>query len=149
MTDVAIPETETFKAFLAAADDDALTMSPEQVSIDIIARILDAESVDDVLGGAGVTHAEDYLGKPFRLTGVHFNKSSFDGVGPQFYAILDGADPDGVTVTISCGAKNVIAQAWKLSNMNALPVQVQLAESSQPTANGYRVMWLEKATQPF
>lgn len=149
MTDVAIPDTDTFRRFLAAADDDQLGMSAEQVSIDIIARILDARTVDDVLGGAGVTSASDYLDTPFHLTGVHFNRSGFDSAGPAFYAILEGADLDGVPVTVSCGAKNVIAQAWKLQDMGALPVAVQLRQSSKPTSAGFYVMWLEAAPKGF
>lgn len=148
-TDLAIPDNETFQRFLSAADEGALDIDPDQVSIDIIARILEATSVDDVLGGGSLTHAREFLNVPFTLTNVRFNKSQYDGEGPAFYAVLEGADPQGEKVLVSCGARNVIAQAWKLRDMDALPVQVQLAEAERPTAAGYKVMWLEKAPRPF
>lgn len=149
MTDVQLPDSDVFKRFLAAAEQGELDVNADQVAIDIIARILDAKTVDDVLEGGGATHARDYLDKPFALTDVRFNKSSFDGEGPRFYALLEGADANGERVTITCGAKNVIAQAWKLKDLDALPMQVELKQSAKPTAAGFHVMWLEKASTPF
>src|SRR5437773_939438 len=84
-----------------------------------------------VASGGGATHARDFLDTPFVLTSVRFNKSSFDGAGPQFYALLEGADSNGEKVTVTCGAKNVIAQAWKLMDMGALPVSVELRQSAK------------------
>lgn len=149
MTDVAIPDTEVFQRFLAAADDGALDQNPDQVSIDIIARILGATNVADVLEGSGAIHARDYLDTPFTLTSVRFNRSTFEGAGPQFYALLEGADGNGEKVVITCGAKNVIAQAWKLGDLGALPVGVEIKQSPRPTAAGYHVMWLEAAPASF
>jgi hypothetical protein len=149
VTNLAIPDSEVFQRFLAAADAPGFETDPDQVSLDIIARILNASSVDDVLGGAGAVHARDYLDTPFVLTGVRFNRSAFDGAGPQFYAVLEGADADGVPVAITCGAKNVIAQAWKLADMEALPIDLVIKQSSKATASGFHVMWLERAGASF
>jgi hypothetical protein len=148
-TTVDVLDTEVFQRFLAAPDDVADELDPAQVSLDIIGRILNATTVDDVLGGGGATPARDFLGVPFTLTGVRFNRSDFGEAGPAFYALLEGADTDGVKVVITCGARNVIAQAWKLRDMGALPVALQLAESDRTTKRGYKVMWLEKATAGF
>lgn len=142
-------DSEVFKRFLAAPDDASNELDPEQVSIDIIGRILNATSVDDVLGGAGATHARDFLNVPFTLTNVRFNRSDFDESGPSFYALLEGADGNGEPVTVTCGARNVIAQAWKLNDMGALPVALVLQESERTTRRGYKVMWLEKAPASF
>jgi hypothetical protein len=142
-------DSEVFQRFLAASETDAQELDPEHVSIAIIGRILNATSVDDVLGGAGATHARDFLGVPFVLTGVRFNQSDFGEGGPSFYALLEGANGDGEPVTVTCGARNVIAQAWKLRDMGALPVKLVLQESDRPTRAGYKVMWLEKAPASF
>ena len=149
MTDIAIPDNEVFQRFLAAADDGEFETNADQVSIDIIARILNAGTAAEVLGGAGAIHARDYLDQPFTLTGVRFNKSSFDGAGPTFYAILEGADHNGEKVAVTCGAKNVIAQAWKLHDLAALPVAVMLKQSPRPTSSGYHVLWLEAVPGSF
>lgn len=146
---VDVLDSEVFQRFLAAADDATQEVDEEAITVEIIGRILNATSVDDVLGGRDATHARDFLGVPFALTGVRFNRSDFEGTGPAFYALLEGADADGQKVTVTCGARNVIAQAWKLADMGALPVRVQLREADRPTRNGYRVMWLEASTEPF
>jgi hypothetical protein len=114
-----------------------------------VGRILDATSVEDVLEGGGAVHARDMIGRPFALTDVRFNRSDYEATGPAFYAILSGADENGEKVTISCGARKVLAQAWKLKDMGALPVAVELTESERPTSNGFKVMWLEKASRSF
>ena len=146
---VDVLDSEVFQRFLAAADNDVAELDPEHVSIDIIGRILNATTVDDVLGGAGATHARDFLNVPFVLTSVRFNQSDFGDSGPAFYALLEGANGDGEPVTVTCGARNVIAQAWKLREMNALPVKLVLQESERTTRAGFKVMWLEKAPTSF
>lgn len=142
-------DSKAFTRFLAAADSEVSERNPDEVAMEIIRRILDSETVDDVLGGAGAVHARDYLGRAFVLTGVKFNESSFETAGPSFYAILEGADEDSEKVAITCGARNVIAQAWKLRDMGALPLRVMIIESPRPTKEGYRPMWLEKAAASF
>jgi hypothetical protein len=52
-------------------------------------------------------------------------------------------------VTITCGAKNVIAQSWKLNDMGALPLRVLIRQSKRPTAAGNFVMWLEAVGPDF
>ena len=142
-------DSEVFQRFLSAAETDAVELDPEHVSIDIIGRILKATTVEDVLGGTSATHARDFLDVPFALVGVRFNRSDFGDTGPSFYALLEGADADGVPVTVTCGARNVIAQAWKLREMGALPVKVVLKESDRTTRAGFKVMWLEGAPESF
>lgn len=149
MTDVVLPDSDVFRRFLAAADEGHITENPDQVAIDIIARILSANDAAEVLGGGSAIHARDYLDTPFMLTGLKLQRSSFDGVGPDFYAVLEGASEDGEKLVITCGAKNVMAQAWRLDDLGALPCAVQLRQSPTPTAQGFYVMWLESAPKGF
>lgn len=149
MSDLVAVDSEVFQRFLAAADDDNLVDDPTNVSMDIIAKILGATDAAGVLGREEATHARNYLDTPFALTGVKFNRSGFEGDGPQFYAVLSGANQDGEPVTITCGAKNVIAQAWKLADLQALPLKVIIRQNPKPTAAGYHVMWLEAADEGY
>ena len=149
MTDVAIPTSDVFQRFLKAADEGRFEQNPDQVAIDIIARILSANDAAEVLGGGSATHAKDYLDKPFTLTGLKLNKSDFDGVGPDFYAVLEGVDADGVEIQVTCGAKNVMAQAWRLDDLGALPCPVVIRQSTKSTSSGFHVMWLEQAPSGF
>ena len=149
MTDIQVATDADYERFLTAADNADLEMSADDISEAIIKRILSSETVAEVLGGAATTPAEDMLDRPFMLTAVHFNKSGIEGDGPGFYAVLDGATTDGEKVAVTCGGRNVLAQAWKLAQMKALPVAVKISRSPKPTANGYHVLWLEAAPQGF
>lgn len=149
MTDITTVTDKDFEAFMAAAENTDLEMSADDISEAIIKRILASTSVDEVLGGAATTPAKDVLGKPFTLTGCHFNRSGIEGDGPGFYAVLDMVTTDGEKLAVTCGAGNVLAQAWKLVQLGALPIAVTINQSPKPTANGYHVMWLEAAPKSF
>lgn len=148
-TALVVPSDETFQRFLRAAEEGQLEQNPDQVAIDVIAKILSADTIEGVFGGGGTIHARDYLDTPFKLLGLHFNESTFDGEGPNFYALLDAVNADGEKVAITCGAKNVIAQAWKLADMNALPMDIIIKQSAKATASGFHIMWLEQAPAAF
>lgn len=145
MTDLVQDDRDALARFLAAADIEQLADDPAKASQDIIARILRASTVEEVLGKEQVTHARDFLDTPFALLSVKFNRTEFDGDGPPFYAVLSGATDDGEPVTITCGAGNVMAQAFKLDDMKALPYRVVIRQNPKPTAAGFHVMWLEAA----
>jgi len=144
-----VVDTEVFQRFLAAADDDVSEKSDDDVSMEIIARILSATTAEEVLGGSEPVHARDYLGRPFRLLGVKFNRSDFEEAGPRFYAVLDAVDPDGEPLAITCGARNVIAQAWRLADLGVLPIRVRLTEAARTTKNGYKIIRLESMGPDF
>ena len=134
MSAVAIPDNETFQRFLAAADEGNLEQNPDQVSIDIIARILSADSVADVLGGSGTTHAREFLDAPFKLLGVHFNRSAMDNTDTGFYAVLDGVD----AVDGGAGPEYVIdVRGGRLRvRLDAAPGHVQLSGPAVLVADG-------------
>jgi hypothetical protein len=140
--------SEHMARFLEAAKGDVEERDPAAVAMEIISRIVNADSIADVFEQSGATHARDYLDTPFTLLDVKFNESTVGTEGPAFYALLSGVNPDGEPVTITCGASQVLAQAWKLRDLGALPIDVILVESGKPTKAGFRVMWLE-AVQSF
>jgi hypothetical protein len=149
MTDV-IPATDAeFDEFLAAANDQSVELTADQISEQIIRRILSSTTADEILGGAGTTPARDVLDVPFTLVDLHLNKSGIDGGALGMYAVLDGVNADGEKLAITCGASNVMAQAYQLRKIGALPVDVVIRQSDKPTANGYHVMWLDKPGASF
>lgn len=148
-TDIVPADAEAFERFLATAETIGEAVDPDDVTRQVITRILGAENVDAVFDDQAATHAKDFLGRPFRLLGAKFNRSSFAAGPSPFYAVLDAVTPDGEPVTITCGAGRVIAQVYKLLELDALPIDVQLEESPRETANGFRIMWLEKAAAAF
>lgn len=118
---------------------------PEEIAREIMARILRAETPEEVLSQAGTTSARDVLDKALNLLDVRFLRSSFDE-GPGVYAILQMGDPDtGEVFPVTCGSRNVLAQAFRLNGLNALPRLVKIVEAGKDTARGYRPMWMVAA----
>jgi hypothetical protein len=94
----------------------------------IAAAYLDATNVEDVLGGGtGTVAAEDVLGVELTLRGVRWIRSDFDG--PGYAAIMECVKTmTGEPVVVSCGARQVMVQLWKLIQLGALPVVVVIHE---------------------
>jgi len=138
-----------FERFLAAAEGGELDVDADDVTLDIVRRILSASSAAEVLDRVEPIHARDYLDRPFALKSVKFNESDFDSDAGKFYAVMDGFDDGGDPITVLCGAKQVIAQAWRLQDLDALPIKVKIMESTRTTKSGYKVMWLESLPPDF
>jgi hypothetical protein len=101
---------------------------PEEAARGIIERILGSNSPDDVLAEDRVVHAKDYLDTPFIAHNVRFMGSTASETGGGVYAAIDASTKDGEPFVMTCGARNVVAQLFRLSTMNALPREVMLVE---------------------
>lgn len=120
---------------------EAIVSTPEEVSMAILERILRSESVEQLLAPQGTTHARDILGQHIVVMDAHFLESSIAGDGPGAYAVLDCL-VDGEPCAVTCGARTVLIQVLKAKKMGWLPMTCKIEESSMPTKNGYRPMWL-------
>ena len=101
---------------------------PIKAAREVVQSILDAETVDDVLSETQVTHARDMLDVPFVALAFRLHRSDFGGDGPGVFAVIDGATKDGDKLTITCGARNVIAQLYRIAELNGFPRPVMLVE---------------------
>lgn len=120
-----------------------LVQDPDAIAARIVARILEAETLDDVFASQETTAAGDVLDKVLTVTDVSYNASDI-GEGPGVYAIVTAKDPNtGDNLTISCGARNVMAQLFKCRDLGALPLNVRFKEAAKASSRGYRPMWLE------
>ena len=123
-------------------------LTSEDAAREIVARILDAQDFDAVLSTGSSTKAEDVLDVPFVLRDVRFQASGFED-GPPVYALIEAVDPEtGETLTITCGSRNVMAQALRLKQLGALPTPkaVRIFRTDRPTASGFYPMWLGAAS---
>ena len=128
---IAYVESGGAKDFVVAAED------PATVAARIDAEILAASSLEALLGCSEVTHARDYLNKPFTLTDVTFRQSTIEGSeGLPFFAILTGANLDGEILKISTGARSIMLKVAKIKAEGWFPANVKLVEGSK-TASGY------------
>lgn len=128
-------------AFLQAGRTHVETDSA-QAQLDIVRRIVAAESVEDILGEQTILHAKDVLGRPLIITGYHFTESDFDDQTIDFYMIFECVTPNGEPYPVTCGAVNAMAQLYALADKGALPIVAQLVETEKPTKKGYRPIWL-------
>ncbi len=118
---------------------------PRQIQIDIIKRILSSPNANSVLGGQQAVSGRECLERPFQLRGVRWHRSRFDQGLPVF-AVLDAAFLDnGETAAVTTSAGNVMAQAYALYKLGALPCDVKIVESDHDTAAGFKPQWLERA----
>jgi hypothetical protein len=122
------------------------TDSADAAVADIIAQVLSADSVDEVLADTAVMGLREMLDVPFTLWGAKFNQSSFEA-GAPFYCILDITPATtGIRGVASTGAQTVIAQIVRMHMLNAFPLVVKaIYATDKPTANGYRPYRLTKA----
>ncbi len=111
----------------------------------IVARIMNASAAEDIFGGPGqLLSSEDMIGKPFTLDDVEYRESDIEGAGPGVYALLH-VTPWGQAngTLITCGARNVMAAAFRAKQLGLLPRgPVTLVEGKQ-TRKGFTPLWLQ------
>lgn len=135
-------------AFLAAAKADS-DRDPLEVQLDMVRRILDAETVDAVFSSDNeVTHWKEALGVPFTVLDVKWNESTVNGGAPM-YAVCDAVDVNGEPCVLTTGAVQPMAQLFQLAKLGAFPCTLILHESDRATAQGYKPQRLELAPKPF
>lgn len=118
---------------------------PEDTARSILARILSADSADQLLTGHRVVHAQEILGIALDITAVKWQRSTLEGAS-NVYAVVT-ATPLGSeqTQTITCGGRNVMMQLLNAQHRGFLPLRCVIQRSAKPTANGFHPLWLEPA----
>lgn len=120
---------------------------PEEASMAIVERILQAGSPDEVLQPAEPLKARELLGIPLEIKGFRFMRSSYGG-REGVYAVIDAWRLDtGEAILVTCGGRNVLAQLYRLATLDALPVRVYFEQSSRPTDSGYFPLWLRPVVE--
>jgi hypothetical protein len=125
-------------------------VAPEGDSMDIVARILEADTVEELAEDDGLPSSKDLA--PFAPY-IHAvtRRPSDHPSNTGFYLICDGALPNGEVVRFSAGGEQTVAVLAKLHQLGAYPIQVsfekvttkggQTALNARPipgTANGKR-----------
>jgi hypothetical protein len=105
---------------------------------DIIAQVLQADSVDEVLADVEALAWSSILNVPVTVYGCKWQRSEYEA-GMPFYVVADGLRGDtNWRGPITIGAQTVIAQLVRLAQLNAFPVTVVLTHATKtPTRSGY------------
>lgn len=146
--DIAVRDDAQLQRFLAAGKA-AVAVDPEAAALEIVRRILNAGDIASVLTQQEAIHARDVLGQTLRVLGYDANESDFTEGGPAFYMLINCVTEDGEPFRVTCGAINVMAQLFRLGQLDAFPINARIVESAKPTKAGYRPMWLEAVGEDF
>lgn len=135
-------DRQNVAAFLAQTRE-VESQDTDAATVEILARILRAESVDDVLAPQAPVPLQQLIGFPIVVDGVRWMRSDFDE-GPGMYALVDAVHRDtGEKFLGTCGGMNVLAQLFAMDRLGAFPVHVVVTRARKATANGYFPLWLE------
>lgn len=124
---------------------DRADMDPEQISREIVNRILAAATAEEVLATGDVRHAREILGQPILIHAIKLNTSDYsDGAG--VYMVVEASDPDfGESFAVSTGSAHCMAQLYRLSELGALPCKAKFTQATKATKAGFFPMRLEPA----
>lgn len=124
---------------------DRAEVDPAEVERDIVNRILQAATADEVLATGDARHARDLLDQPLMIHSIKLNESDFsDGAG--IYMVADCSDPDfGDIFAVTTGSSTCMAQLYRLSELGALPCKAKFVQSTKATKRGFFPMRLEPA----
>lgn len=118
--------------------------SGEDIAESIILRYLTAATAEDVLAPQKAVAANTIIGQAFQLHAVRFNDSTVDG-GDDFYAVMESV-LGGRPTAITCGSRNVMAQAMRLEELGVLPLWVCVQKLPTKTQAGFQPLYLEAVT---
>lgn len=125
-------------------------VDPAQAALDIAKRIMDGDTVDDILGvgeSTDATHAEDVIGIPFTIHEVTWQKSNFNQ-GLPVYSVAHVTNLlTGQRDVVTCSATNVCSAFLAIQKKGLLPVDVKYVRSDKATAAGFWPLWLRKVTE--
>jgi len=116
------------------------------MALKIAQRDLNAQSLDELLGGSETISLRDYLNKPFQVTGVEWQQSDIDGDGLPFYAVIHAVSLDGEVITLTTGAITPVRKLAVMAHNGWLPAWVK-ATKAKKTEAGYEPLDLVKAPQ--
>ena len=116
---------------------------PEEISREIIAQLLAAESDAELEQAGQAIGWRDLEHVPVRLAGFRWRPSSYDEGSAVFFVVqgtrLDTDEP----VVLTTGARNVLAQLCNMARRGTLVGAVRaLRQADKETANGFRPLWL-------
>jgi len=110
-----------------------------QTQAAIIHRIIQSADVDSVLELFEPETLADFENRVIRIDDFRWNESDFDQ-GPPVYASIMVVDKDAQTRhLINSGEQRIMAQLWKLQDLNAFPVEVRVVLSKRPNRYGKRL----------
>lgn len=130
--------------------DTSIMVSDEEIQQQMMARIANATSIEDLLKQTETIKARDVLGRVMTVNHFHLNNSD-PKYGEGVYGVLD-VILDGKAETVICGGEKVLMQLYKMQYEGWLPADLRIEQSTEKSANGFNWLYLElgaRDEEPF
>jgi hypothetical protein len=113
---------------------------PNQVSLDILDRILTTESFEEAIGNA-VVSIEELMQAQAILTiaDVTWHPSTKGELG--VFAVIHCKDDSGHKLVTTCGGRNIVAILYRAMKDDKLPLKVRFRSAT--TQSDYETYWLD------
>lgn len=127
--------------------EQTIVSDPAQVSREIIAELLAAESDDDLFAGRNAIGWRELPGLPIELAGFNWRPSTLEEGSNIFFVVRGTRMDTGEKVVLTTGAGNVLAQLVNMAKRGTMVgAVVKLVEAKNPTRAGFRPLSLELVT---
>lgn len=135
---------ELYEILMGRAEAPDIIEDPEQISREIVAQLLGADSDEGLVLGKAIGW-RDLQGVPIELHDFKWRKSDFDE-GNSVYFIIRGRRLDeGDQVVLTTGSRNITAQLANMARRGTLVGGVWVCvQAEKATGNGGFPLWLEK-----
>ena len=125
-----------------------LVKSSDNVAADMVAGVLRAETLDDVLALNETVGLKDLVGQVITVNGAELRESEQEA-GYPVYAVIDAvSDTTGLPMTVTSGSGKILAQLCKFQMMKAYPVRVRVMGIESNSHKG-RVSIQFVSAEPF
>jgi len=135
---------ELEKILLGEAEAPQVVDDPGEISKEIIAQLLAAESDEELEQVGAAIGWRTLLGVPVEIRNFSWRPSAFDESGPTVFFVVQGTRLDtGENVVLTTGSGNVLAQLVNMAKRGTLVGAVRMAvEADSPTKSGFKPYWL-------
>ena len=146
-TDVAqLQELE--RILLGDAELPDVVDDPAEISREIMAQLLAAETDEELEAVGTATGWRDLAGVPMELHGFRWRPSNFEEGAPIFFVVNATRLDTGERVVVTTGSGNILAQLTNMARRGTLVGAVRSLEiADTQTRNGFRPNWLRTPTQ--
>lgn len=145
-------DTDAELAKLQAHANTLTVEDPAEVQERIVRSMLASASVADLLRSGEATPAAELYGVPLTFNGIRASESSFDDGNDHYLHIDARIIGNGDMVTISCGARDVVAKLLLADMRGWFPFDAVIVQSAKQTKDGFYPVFLrpiDAGEQPF
>lgn len=135
--------TELEQILLGEKEVPEVVDDPAEISREIIAQLLAAESDEELEQVGAATGWRDLAGVPVQIDNFRWRPSAFEEGAPVFFVVTGTRLDTGERVVLTTGSGNVLAQLANMAKRGTLAGAVRQVEiADTPTKSGFRPYWL-------